>query len=140
MMLIELIKNNDCPNNEEMEEDDDVLDEEEFRGDHFNKFPIRIELAYHKYLMSAPIPSMILSDPIIMLHKIEQYDSRLDMEKENTESVYFRNEEDNRKGVEYVMSKILWFYKEFLELGPEYRIGPEESSSGSDVDDQGGVT
>ncbi|GKC91002.1 hypothetical protein Tco_1151651 [Tanacetum coccineum] len=48
VMLIELIKNNDCPNNEEMEGDDDVLDEEEFGGDHFNKFPTRSELAYHK--------------------------------------------------------------------------------------------
>ncbi|GJS20754.1 hypothetical protein Tco_0449386 [Tanacetum coccineum] len=64
VMLIKLIKNNDCPNNEEMEEDDDVLDEEEFRGDHFNKFLTRSELTYHKYLMSAPIPSMILSNPI----------------------------------------------------------------------------
>ncbi|GKC95048.1 hypothetical protein Tco_1160490 [Tanacetum coccineum] len=45
VMLIELIKNNDCPNNEEMEGDDDVLDEEEFGGDHFNKFPTRSELA-----------------------------------------------------------------------------------------------
>ncbi|GJU80462.1 hypothetical protein Tco_1282827 [Tanacetum coccineum] len=51
VMLIELIKNNDCPNNEEMEGDDDVLDEEEFRGDHFNRFPTRSELAYHKYLI-----------------------------------------------------------------------------------------
>ncbi|GKB29431.1 hypothetical protein Tco_0868832 [Tanacetum coccineum] len=66
VMLIELIKNNDCPNNEEMEGDGDVLDEEEFGGDHFNKFPTRSELAYHKYLMSVPIPSMILSDPIIV--------------------------------------------------------------------------
>ncbi|GJY41305.1 MAK10-like protein [Tanacetum coccineum] len=34
-----------------------------------------------------------------------------------------RNEEDNRRGVEYVMSKILGFYKECLELGPEYVTG-----------------
>ncbi|GJT51280.1 hypothetical protein Tco_0977437, partial [Tanacetum coccineum] len=31
-----------------------------------------------------------------------------------------RNNEDKRRGVEYVMSKILGFYKECLELGPEY--------------------
>ncbi|GKE38263.1 hypothetical protein Tco_1461668 [Tanacetum coccineum] len=49
VMLIELIKNNDCPGNEELEEDDDVLEEEEFRGDHFDKFPSRSELAYHKH-------------------------------------------------------------------------------------------
>ncbi|GJX08161.1 hypothetical protein Tco_0196093 [Tanacetum coccineum] len=75
-----------------------------------------------------------------MPHKIEQYDSLLDMEKENTKSDYFRNEEDKSEGVENVMSKILGFYKECLELGLEYRTGPKESSSGSDVDDQGGVT
>ncbi|GJR39386.1 hypothetical protein Tco_1215070 [Tanacetum coccineum] len=53
-------------------------------------------------------------------HKIEQYNSLSDLEKEHTKSVYLRNEEDKRRGVEYVMSKILGFYKECLELGPEY--------------------
>ncbi|GJT12736.1 hypothetical protein Tco_0859778 [Tanacetum coccineum] len=38
-------------------------------------------------------------------------------------SVYLRNEEDKRRGVDYVMSKILGFYKECLELGPEYVTG-----------------
>ncbi|GKD50393.1 hypothetical protein Tco_1279369, partial [Tanacetum coccineum] len=32
------------------------------------------------------------------------------------------------------------FYKDVDKLGPEYRTGPEESSSGSDVNNQGGVT
>ncbi|GJY08646.1 hypothetical protein Tco_0375700 [Tanacetum coccineum] len=35
-----------------------------------------------------------------MPHKIEQYSSLSDLEKENTKSVYFRNEEDKRKGVD----------------------------------------
>ncbi|GJW34156.1 MAK10-like protein [Tanacetum coccineum] len=51
-----------------------------------------------------------------MPHKIEQYDSLSDLEKEHTKSVYLRNEEDKRRGVEYLMSKILGFYKECLEL------------------------
>ncbi|GKA66028.1 hypothetical protein Tco_0765836 [Tanacetum coccineum] len=38
-------------------------------------------------------------------------------------SVYLRNQEDRRRGVEYVMSKILGFYKECLDLGLEYMIG-----------------
>ncbi|GJW94440.1 hypothetical protein Tco_0174112 [Tanacetum coccineum] len=63
--------------------------------------------------------------------KIKQYNSLSDLEKEHTKSVYFRNEEDKRKGVEYVMSKILGFYKECLELGPEYVTG---------IDDEGEVT
>ncbi|GJZ93146.1 hypothetical protein Tco_0665211 [Tanacetum coccineum] len=66
-----------------------------------------------------------------MPHKIEQYDSLSNLEKEHTKSVYLRNEEDKRRGVEYVISKILGFYKECLELGPEYLIG---------VDDEGEVT
>ncbi|GJT00524.1 hypothetical protein Tco_0821693 [Tanacetum coccineum] len=55
-----------------------------------------------------------------MPHKIEQYNSLSNLEKEHTKSVYLRNEEDKRRGVDYVMSKILGFYKECLELGPEY--------------------
>ncbi|GJY42782.1 hypothetical protein Tco_0430995 [Tanacetum coccineum] len=66
-----------------------------------------------------------------MPHKIEQYDSLSDLEKEHTKSVYLMNEEDKRRGVEYVMSKILGFYKECLELGPEYLTG---------MDDEGEVT
>ncbi|GKE45465.1 hypothetical protein Tco_1472749 [Tanacetum coccineum] len=59
-------------------------------------------------------------------HKIERYNSLSDLEKEYTKSVYLRNEEDKRRGVEYVMSKILEFYKECLELGPEYLTGLED--------------
>ncbi|GJX17681.1 MAK10-like protein [Tanacetum coccineum] len=66
VMLIELIKNNDDLSEEELDENDDVLGEEEFEGDHFDKFLTRSELAYHKYLMSAPFPSMIVSNSIII--------------------------------------------------------------------------
>ncbi|GKB70163.1 hypothetical protein Tco_0931575 [Tanacetum coccineum] len=66
-----------------------------------------------------------------MPHKIEQYNSLSDLEKEHTKFVYLRNKEDKRRGMEYVMSKILRFYKECLELGPEYATG---------IDDEGEVT
>ncbi|GKA72232.1 hypothetical protein Tco_0778448 [Tanacetum coccineum] len=66
-----------------------------------------------------------------MPYKIKQYNSLSNLEKEHTKSVYLRNEEDKRRGVEYVMSKILGFYKECLELGPEYATG---------MDDEGEVT
>ncbi|GJY38779.1 hypothetical protein Tco_0425143 [Tanacetum coccineum] len=56
------------------------------------------------------------------------------MEKEHRQSVYFRNEEDKRRGVDYVMSKILGFFKECLELGSEYLTGLEE------IRTEGGVT
>ncbi|GJU27225.1 hypothetical protein Tco_1165846 [Tanacetum coccineum] len=58
-----------------------------------------------------------------MPHKIEQYNSLSDLVKEHTKLVYLRNKEDKRRGVEYVMRKILGFYKECLELGPEYLTG-----------------
>nr|GEU61514.1 protein kinase-like domain, concanavalin A-like lectin/glucanase domain protein [Tanacetum cinerariifolium] len=66
-----------------------------------------------------------------MPHKIAQYNSLSNLEKEHTKSVYLRNEEDKRRGVDYVISKILSFYKECLELGPEYVTG---------LDDEGEVT
>ncbi|GJZ38647.1 retrotransposon ORF1 [Tanacetum coccineum] len=61
-----------------------------------------------------------------MPHKIEQYNSLSNLEKEHTKSVYLGNEEDKRRGVEYVMSKILGFYKECLELRPEYLTGMDD--------------
>ncbi|GJX08374.1 hypothetical protein Tco_0196306 [Tanacetum coccineum] len=61
-----------------------------------------------------------------MPHKIEQYNSLSNLEKENIKSVYLNNKEDKRRGVDYVMNKILGFYKEYLELGPEYVTGLEE--------------
>nr|GEY54302.1 protein kinase-like domain, concanavalin A-like lectin/glucanase domain protein [Tanacetum cinerariifolium] len=66
-----------------------------------------------------------------MPHKIKQYNSLLDLEREHTKSVYLMNEEDKRRGVEYVMRKLLGFYKECLELGPEYATG---------ISDERGVT
>ncbi|GJT02901.1 ribonuclease H-like domain-containing protein [Tanacetum coccineum] len=59
------------------------------------------------------------------------YPKQIYLEKEHTKSVYLRSEEDKRRGVEYVMSKILEFYKECLELGPEYVTR---------MDDEGEVT
>ncbi|GJW80086.1 hypothetical protein Tco_0144061 [Tanacetum coccineum] len=61
-----------------------------------------------------------------MPYKIEQYNSLSNLEKEHTKSVYLRNEEDKRRGVEYVMSRILGFYKECLELGHEYVTGMDD--------------
>ncbi|GJZ21650.1 MAK10-like protein [Tanacetum coccineum] len=66
-----------------------------------------------------------------MPYKIKQYNSLSNLEKEHTKSVYLRNEEDKKRGVDYVMSKILGFYKDCLELGPEYVTG---------LDDEGEVT
>ncbi|GKE57443.1 hypothetical protein Tco_1496628 [Tanacetum coccineum] len=61
-----------------------------------------------------------------MPHKIEQYNSLSDLDKEHTKSVYLMNHEDKERGVDYVMNKILGFYKECLELCPEYVTGLED--------------
>nr|GEZ19707.1 retrotransposon Orf1 [Tanacetum cinerariifolium] len=66
-----------------------------------------------------------------MPHKIKQYNSLLDLEREHINSVYLRNEEDKRRGVEYVMSKILRkFFKKnkekiFTVAGDDVRIHPD---------------
>ncbi|GJS24592.1 hypothetical protein Tco_0453224 [Tanacetum coccineum] len=65
----------------------------------------------------------------MMPHNINQFKSLSNMEKEHMQSVYFRNEKDKRRGVDYVLNKTLRFYKECLELGPEYLTGLEGSSS-----------
>nr|GEW18841.1 hypothetical protein [Tanacetum cinerariifolium] len=68
-----------------------------------------------------------------MPHKIEQFNSLSDLKKEHTQSIYFRNEDDKRRGVDYVMNKVLGFYKTCLELGPEYLTGLEGSRSGDNT-------
>ncbi|GJW56140.1 hypothetical protein Tco_0102871 [Tanacetum coccineum] len=200
VMLIELIKDDEYPSGDELNKDGDV-EEEEFEGNHFDKFPTCSELSYHKYLMHDSYLSEIVRDPIIergnpsnlkipcnighahiertyidldsplnimrnftyvsdfmIIEDISSvidprvshvvlgkpfvelsdmtYDSSLGV---NMKSVYLRNDEDKKKGVEYIMSKILGFYKECLELGPEYRTGQDEGSSGTS-ENQGGVT
>ncbi|GJQ97202.1 hypothetical protein Tco_0008341 [Tanacetum coccineum] len=69
----------------------------------------------------------------MMPHKIEHIKSLSNMEKEHKQSVYFRSEEDKRRGVDYVIKKILRFYKECLELGPEYLTGRDGSRTNDGV-------
>nr|GEY88008.1 MAK10-like protein [Tanacetum cinerariifolium] len=64
VMLIVVIKDDKYPSDDELNEDDDV-GEEEFKGNHFDKFPTCSELAYHKYWMHDPYLSKIVRDPII---------------------------------------------------------------------------
>ncbi|GJX20217.1 hypothetical protein Tco_0222894 [Tanacetum coccineum] len=222
VMFIEIIRDDDEPQNEGPNEGEGATIEEPV-VEYFDTFLTRDELTYHRYLMSGPIPSIFLRNPIItegcsynlkipcnighvhikkayidlnspinimtqMMYNwimgrklnprenangeisnftrrikgmhvlmgnftyvvdfmivedissiinprlsqvIEQYDSLSDLEKEHTKLVYLRDEEDKKRGVEYVMRKILGFYKECLELGPEYLTG---------MDDDGEVT
>jgi hypothetical protein len=71
-----------------------------------------------------------------MPYKIEQFRLMPNLRKELKQVVYYRNDEDKRRGVDYVMNKILGFYKEFLQLGPKYKTKIEddlENVTGYDV-------
>jgi hypothetical protein len=70
-----------------------------------------------------------------MPYKIEQYRLLSIFEKEHKQAAYYRNEEDRRRGVEYVRNRMLGFYKECLQLGPEYKTGLEDDL-GSGTNDE----
>ncbi|GJR72316.1 retrotransposon ORF1 [Tanacetum coccineum] len=76
------------------------------------------------------LSQVVLGQPFVEISNMT-HDPSEDLETDHTKSFYLRNEEDKRRGVEYVMSKMLGFYKECLELGPEYATG---------MDDEGEVT
>lgn len=61
-----------------------------------------------------------------MPYKIEQYRLLSTLEKYHKQAVYYRSGEDKRKGVDYVIRKMLGFYNECLQLGPEYKTKPED--------------
>ncbi|GJT72283.1 ribonuclease H-like domain-containing protein [Tanacetum coccineum] len=64
IMFIQIIgKYDDC--HEEGLEDEENATIEGLEVEYFDTFPTRSELAYHKYLMSGPIPSLFLRNPII---------------------------------------------------------------------------
>ena len=49
-----------------------------------------------------------------MPYKIEQYLLLSNIEKEHKQAAYYRNDEDRRRGVEYVKDRMLGFYNECL--------------------------
>nr|GEW23599.1 retrotransposon Orf1 [Tanacetum cinerariifolium] len=93
---------------EEGPEDEGNMTIEGLEIEYFNTFSTRSELAYHKVVKFTDGINEIANK---MPHKIEQYNLLSNLEKDHTKSVYLMNEEDKRRGVEYVMNKILGFYK-----------------------------
>ncbi|GJR08205.1 hypothetical protein Tco_0790857 [Tanacetum coccineum] len=69
VMLIELIKDDEYPSDDELNKDGDV-GEEEFEGNHFDKFPTCSELAYHR------VSHVVLGKPFVELFGMI-YDSSL---------------------------------------------------------------
>ncbi|GJU91867.1 hypothetical protein Tco_1304290 [Tanacetum coccineum] len=66
VMFVELIKNYDDSSEEELRVDKNTVTKEEFGVEYFDIFLTRSELAYHKYLMCAPVSSLFLRNPIIV--------------------------------------------------------------------------
>ncbi|GJV77852.1 hypothetical protein Tco_1509436 [Tanacetum coccineum] len=64
VMFIEIIKKNDDSYEEEPNTDESARTEE-LRVEYFNIFLTRSELAYCKHLISGPIPSIFMRNPII---------------------------------------------------------------------------
>ncbi|GKE21816.1 hypothetical protein Tco_1433328 [Tanacetum coccineum] len=64
VMFIELVRKNDDSSEGEPEEEGSTTTEG-VGAEYFDIFPTRSELAYHKYLMCSPIPSIFLRNPII---------------------------------------------------------------------------
>ncbi|GJZ86481.1 hypothetical protein Tco_0658091 [Tanacetum coccineum] len=149
MMFIEIIKKNDDSREEDPEVDANAK-AEELEVECFDIFPTRSELAYHKGDPNRRVSNFMgrikemhvfvgnftyIIDFMIVEDISSIIDPRLsqvvlgkpfieisNMTHDPPEGVV-RNEEDKRRGVEYVMGKILGFYKECLELGPEYLTG-----------------
>nr|GEV51667.1 retrotransposon Orf1 [Tanacetum cinerariifolium] len=113
-------KNDDSSEEEPKEERSIII--EEVGAEYFDTFPTRRVVRFTNRTNNVAYK---------MPYKNEEYNSLSDLEKEHTKLVYLRNKEDKRKGVDYVTSKILGFYKECLELEPEYLTG---------MDDEGEVT
>ncbi|GJV38147.1 hypothetical protein Tco_1410624 [Tanacetum coccineum] len=63
VMFIDIIQDNE-PQNEDPHEVEGATTEEPV-VEYFDTFPTRDELTYHRYLMSGPIPSIFLRNPII---------------------------------------------------------------------------
>ncbi|GKB00920.1 MAK10-like protein [Tanacetum coccineum] len=150
VMFIEIIRNND-DSHEEGTENEGNATTEGLEVEYFDTFPTKNFMIVEDIgsIIDPRLSQVVLGKPFVeisnmthdppegvvrftngtdqvaykMPHKIEQYNSLSDLEKEHIKSVYLRNKADKRRGVEYAMSKILGFYKECLELGPEYLTG-----------------
>nr|GEU94964.1 putative reverse transcriptase domain-containing protein [Tanacetum cinerariifolium] len=118
VMFIEIIRDDDEPQDRSLNKGEGATT----KGpavEYFDTFPTKDELTYHRS-----------QDKNLTLGKTRMEELAISQEGlKGCMSAYETlpmNEEDKRRGVEYVMSKILGFYKECLELGPEYVTGLDE--------------
>ncbi|GJR58536.1 hypothetical protein Tco_1500698 [Tanacetum coccineum] len=132
VMFIKIIRDDDEPRKEGPNEGEGAL-MEELAVEYFDTLPTKDELTYYRYLMNFMIVEDISSiiDPRLSQVVLGRPFIEISNMTHDLPKGVVRNEEDKRRGVDYVMSKILGFYKECLELGPEYVTG---------LDDKGEVT
>nr|GEV59968.1 retrovirus-related Pol polyprotein from transposon TNT 1-94 [Tanacetum cinerariifolium] len=145
VMFIELIRKNDDSCEREPKEEGSTTTKGENSNRGVSKFTGRIKgmhvfIGNFTYIVDFMIiedisstidprlSQVVLGKPFVEISNMTHDPPK---EKEHTKLVYLRNEEDKRRGAEYVMSKILGFYKECLELRPKYVTG---------MDDEGEVT
>ncbi|GJW48404.1 hypothetical protein Tco_0080050 [Tanacetum coccineum] len=65
-------------------------------------------------------------------HRVEQYQLMPNLEKDFMQADYVRSKDDTKRGVDYVMKNMFGFYKECLELGPEYKVNKDDIGSMTD--------
>ncbi|GJW65735.1 hypothetical protein Tco_0117619 [Tanacetum coccineum] len=149
-MFIEIIRDDDEPQNEGSNDGEGETTKEPV-VEYFDTFLTRDELTYYRIkgmhvfmgnftyvidfmivedissIIDPRLSQVVLEGPFVETSNMTNDPPEgIDLEIEHTKSVYLRNKEDKRRGVEYVMSKILGFYKECLELGPEYLTGMDD--------------
>ncbi|GJY04954.1 hypothetical protein Tco_0370894 [Tanacetum coccineum] len=123
--ILKARKKYDGSSEQELEEEDNVVAGEELvLGRPFVEVS---NMTYDSSLGIVKFTNGTKEIAYMMPHRIEQFKSLSNMEKEHKQSVYFKSDQDKRRRVDYVMNKILGFYKECLELGPEYLIGLDGS-------------
>ncbi|GJT93775.1 MAK10-like protein [Tanacetum coccineum] len=138
IMFVEIIKKYDDSSEDELEGDESAITEE-LEVEYFDivegcpsnmKIPCNIgHVLVEKGYIDQNSPMSVMTrivkftngaDEIAykMPHNIDKFNSLSDLGKKHTKSVYFRNGDDKRRGVDYVMNKILGFYREYLDLDP----------------------
>ncbi|GJW53337.1 hypothetical protein Tco_0097422 [Tanacetum coccineum] len=140
IMFVEIIKKYDDSNEEELEEDGSAImrkqlelgeDPEGIRG--ISNFTRRIRgmhifvgnFTYVSDFMIVEDISSIIDPRLWQVVLGRPFVEISNMTHDLTLGIV-RNDEDKRRGVDCVMNKILGFYKECLDLGPEYGAGLKE--------------
>ncbi|GJY18384.1 hypothetical protein Tco_0389875 [Tanacetum coccineum] len=123
VMFVELIKNFDDSSEEELEVNKNAVTEEELGVECFDKFPTRSKLAYHKYLICALIPSLLLRNPSIVGGSPSNLKIPCNIGHVHVEKAYID------------LNSPINIMTQCLELRPEYLTRLEEG----EVSDKGGV-